>query len=75
MTEPRKIVKRSSFERLRSYAPSAKLGWPQAQEIRKRVAAGENRKALADEYGVSTTTISHIATGRTYKKPPGREQP
>ena len=35
--------------------------------IRVRLAAGERQRVLAEEYGVSQTTISVIATGQTWR--------
>lgn len=47
-------------------SPRAKLTQAQAQEIRRRRAAGEEGKALATEFGVHPTTISNIFTGRRW---------
>jgi hypothetical protein len=39
----------------------------QAESIRVRVAAGESRRAISKEYGVSPTVIGNIVRGRTYR--------
>lgn len=39
-----------------------------AQDIRKRVAAGETQKALAQEYQVDPATVSQIVRGKTYRE-------
>lgn len=44
----------------------AQLTLAKAQEIRRRVAMGEARKALAVEFGVCKATISHIWNDRTW---------
>lgn len=46
---------------------NAKLTAQQADEIRKRYAAGEYQVPLAKEYGVSQRAISLIVRGETYK--------
>lgn len=46
--------------------PHAKLTAGQAREIREKSAAGQSRRALAREYGVSTTQIHRIATGEKW---------
>ncbi len=45
---------------------NAKLTNKQAEEIRKRYAAGEYQVPLAKEYGVSQVVISLIVRGETY---------
>ena len=47
-----------------------KLTWELAEEIRRRYAEGESRAKLAEEYGVSTTTIWEVLARRTYRNPP-----
>jgi hypothetical protein len=42
--------------------PRAKLTWHQVAAIRRSLAAGSEGKAIAREYGVSTSTISGIKT-------------
>jgi hypothetical protein len=37
------------------------------RDIRRRVAAGELRKDLAEEYGAHPTTITHIVKRRTWR--------
>jgi DNA-binding XRE family transcriptional regulator len=44
----------------------AKLTEEQVVQIRERNAAGEIQRVLADEFGVSKATISHIVTGRNW---------
>lgn len=39
---------------------AAKLDWDKVREIRRRAAAGEARRALAKEFGVSKITIHNI---------------
>jgi hypothetical protein len=48
----------------------AKLTWPQVDAIRRRVAAGERRAALAVEYGVHQGSIDNIVNGRKWVCPP-----
>ena len=43
-----------------------KLTQEQADEIRERVAGGEMRKALAEEFGITRQTVTEILAGRTY---------
>jgi hypothetical protein len=45
----------------------AKLTRPQVDEIRRRVEAGEARRILADEFGVTKSAIKHIVKGRTWR--------
>ncbi len=40
-----------------------------AADIRRRAAAGEQRMALAREYGVGWTTVDHIVRANTWRKP------
>jgi hypothetical protein len=46
---------------------TAKLTVSDVKNIRARVAAGEQRRGLADEFGVTPTTISHVVLRRTWK--------
>lgn len=46
--------------------PKAKLTAAQVDEIRGRLKAGELQEAVAETYGVHTTTISGIKTGKTW---------
>lgn len=39
----------------------------EVREIKRRLADGVQQKDIAAEYGVRPSTISHIATGRTWK--------
>jgi hypothetical protein len=45
---------------------SAKLTEAGVREIRQRGRTGQNRKALAAEFGVSHTTVNDILAGRTW---------
>ena len=47
-----------------------KLTWELAEEIRRRYAEGEIQAKLAEEYGVSPTTIWEVLSRRTYRNPP-----
>lgn len=47
---------------------TVKLTMLAARDIRARRSAGESRKMLAAEYGVSLTTIHHVVTGRTWRE-------
>lgn len=47
--------------------PRAKLTEEQVIEIRRKKNAGVTKDALATEYGVSPSSISHICYGRTYQ--------
>lgn len=44
-----------------------KLGREKASEIKKRVAAGQNHRLIALDYGVSRQTVTDIGAGRVYK--------
>jgi hypothetical protein len=46
--------------------PLAKLSDAWVAEIRRRVAEGEKQKDLAEEFGVSTTTICNTVSGRVW---------
>ena len=45
----------------------AKLSEEQVSEIRRRLAAGERQNALAREFGIGLTTMSHLANGHTWR--------
>ena len=47
-----------------------KLTYKEAEEIRRRYAAGEKQRNLANEYGVSKTSIGEIVRRETYRNPP-----
>lgn len=47
---------------------NSKLTWPQVREIRDRCSRGEKQKDIALLFGVSTSTISWIATGQQWKE-------
>ena len=47
-----------------------KLTYEEAEEIRKRYAAGEKQRTLAQAYGISKTSIGEIVRRQTYKHPP-----
>ena len=55
---------RASFER----RDGARLGYEQAEEVRRRCASGETQRAIAKELGVSPMTISRAARGESWKK-------
>ena len=46
--------------------PKAKLDDDKVREIHRRRSAGEEGKTLAQEFGVSCQTISHIMRGRSW---------
>lgn len=47
--------------------PNAKLTWEKVQEIKIRLAAGENQYKIAADYGVSQGRISAIKQGQTWR--------
>ena len=47
-----------------------KLTYENAEEIRRRYAAGEKQRTLAQEYGISKTSVGEIVRRETYKHPP-----
>lgn len=47
-----------------------KLAPEEVSCIRESVRLGTSRKSLAKRYGVSTTTISHLVSGKTYRHVP-----
>lgn len=47
---------------------NARLTWDQVREIRARSAQGVSRRELAEEFGVTATSISYIVLGRTWKE-------
>lgn len=44
-----------------------KLDWSKADEIKRRRLGGESARVLADEFGVSTTSIYKVARGLSYR--------
>ena len=50
----------------------AKLTAEQADEVRRRLKAGETQTALAREYGLSAGSMSMLANGHTYRGANGR---
>lgn len=67
---PRHIIPGSHSDNMRDMAErersrSTRLTASQVQEIRRR--SGEPHRELADEFGVSTSNISMIVTGKTWK--------
>lgn len=46
------------------------LTYAEAEEIRRRCAAGESRGALAVEFRVGASTVSRIVRGETHRHPP-----
>ncbi|MDV6376224.1 hypothetical protein [Deinococcus arenicola] len=50
-----------------TYSAGRKLTFAQAQDVRRRRAAGETRAVLAEEFGVTESAIYQIASGRTYR--------
>lgn len=51
--------------------PRAKLNSTQVLEIFKRCMAGENQQEIAADLGISSVTVNHIATGRTWRSVTG----
>ena len=47
-----------------------KLTFEDAEEIRRRYAAGEKQRVLAQEYGISKSTAGEIIRRKTHKNPP-----
>jgi hypothetical protein len=47
-----------------------KLTEPQVAIIKFRLARGDTRKSIADEYGVSGTAVGQIARGQTWREVP-----
>lgn len=48
--------------------PGSKLSRETASEIRRRRAAGEPRRAVAEAFGVSETTVKNITGGYTWRE-------
>jgi hypothetical protein len=46
---------------------NAKLTEDAVRKIRYRASAGEEQKIIAHDFGVSTATVSHIVTRRTWR--------
>lgn len=49
-----------------------KLTFQQAEDMRRRHAAGEGAYVLAHEYGVSAVAVYAVLEGRIHASPPGR---
>lgn len=49
-------------------ASQARLTWDQVREVRRRVAGGESRYAVARAFGVSQPSIWSIAAGESWKE-------
>jgi hypothetical protein len=47
--------------------PQAKLNEDKVRMIRRRVSAGESRRVIAHELGVSSAVVDYAASGRTWK--------
>jgi HNH endonuclease len=47
---------------------NSKLTWDAVREIRRAVAAGESRKALAARFGVDAMTVGYVIRGETWKE-------
>lgn len=45
---------------------AAKLSEEQVGEIRERLEEGESHASIADAFGIGRSTVSNIATGRTW---------
>lgn len=52
---------------LRPWHAKRRFTEDQVREIRRRRATGESRQSLAEEFGVSGATISHIVYGMSYR--------
>ena len=48
------------------------LTYKEAEEIRRRSAAGESRRDLAAEFRVGRSTVQRILSGKTHNRPPGK---
>lgn len=51
----------------RSGAPASKLSHDDVREIRRRAHLGERQSRIADDYSISQSAVSLIATGRTWQ--------
>jgi len=51
-------------------SPGAKLKWPEVREIRRRCANGELIYMVANDYGVSKTTVGYIIRRQTWRNDP-----
>ena len=49
--------------------PRARLGEAEVSAIRQALRDGKTQRAVAEEHGVSRTTVSAIATGRSWREP------
>ncbi|MBR5815437.1 MAG: HNH endonuclease [Methanocorpusculaceae archaeon] len=47
-----------------------KITYEDAEEIRRRYAAGEKQRSLAKAYGISKTSVGEITRRETYQNPP-----
>ena len=45
----------------------AKLSAPQVMNIRERLRCGESKASIAREFGIGTTTVKHIASGKNWR--------
>jgi integrase len=60
------------LERTPKVNKRSKLTLKQAEQIRSRIAGGESQYALSREYGLSSSTMSMLAQGKTYRGESGR---
>ena len=60
-----KITKRRHAAGMRH--PRAKLSEADVLEIRRRLAAGEFHRKIADDYGIDPSNVTRIATGENWK--------
>src|SRR4030042_283527 len=49
-----------------------KLNTKKATDIKARLAAGATQRQVAEEFGISRSVVSDIATGRIWKDAPGK---
>lgn len=71
--KPKKVAQ--SKKKAEGERGKSKFSYEQAMDIRKRLAAGEKRGALAKELGVDSWTIQSIAIGYSYKLKEGDINP
>jgi hypothetical protein len=70
---PRHLVLGTQLENIRdtvregTHRAPAKITAANAADIRRRFAAGEMQRTLADEFGISRGNVSTIAIGRSWK--------
>lgn len=55
-----RVERGRSDDRRGDRCPTARLNWPQAREIRQRVAAGERHHVIAADFGVSRRLVGMI---------------